>query len=191
MKVVFADSFWKSLKKLQNHNTWWYKTYELFKYDIPNFLRNLRLFRKELWRFRSFDSVYSALFFKRGLELNGEYLLHGNEIDEIRLKKVAMITRAVELLGHYTEDSYIDLAEKELGFEVNSDYLFREEEEEEPADVSEANKKIFALARKIEVEEWEEMWDLVKGRRPVEIKNKEEFDDYYAQDGSGIRGWWD
>ena len=35
MKVEFADTFWKSLKRLSRHETWWYKTYEFFRRDLP------------------------------------------------------------------------------------------------------------------------------------------------------------
>jgi hypothetical protein len=39
----------------------------------------------------------------------------GNEVDEPRLKKVAAMRRAIELIQNYNEDIYIDMAEKELG----------------------------------------------------------------------------
>ena len=45
MDVQFTDSFWKSLKTMNRHQTWWYKTYELFRYKIPYFFENVWYFR--------------------------------------------------------------------------------------------------------------------------------------------------
>ena len=47
MEVQFTDTFFKSLKTLSRHQTWWYKTYELFRYKIPYFFENVWYFRKE------------------------------------------------------------------------------------------------------------------------------------------------
>ena len=45
MKVLFADSFGKSLKRLVWHQHPIYKVYELFRYKIPMFFENLWFFR--------------------------------------------------------------------------------------------------------------------------------------------------
>lgn len=186
MKVEFAPSFWMSLKKLNRHNTWWYKLYELFRYKLPSFFRNIISFRKELWKYRVWDSSYSAAIFKRGLELNGNCIeKYGNEVPESKDKKVLMIKRAVLLLDNYTNDNYIDLAEKELGIKVNTNYTFTNNE---PEDVIESNNKIFARVRTMEDEQWEELWDIIKGRN---IELTEGQDPYIAADGSGLKGWWD
>ena len=63
MKIEFADSFWKSLKTLSRHETWWYKTYEFFRRDLPYFLENIWFFRKELYAFRSWDYSYNLDLF--------------------------------------------------------------------------------------------------------------------------------
>ncbi len=61
MNVQFTDTFFKSLKRLSRQQTWWYKTYELFRYKIPHFVENVWYFRKELWEHRSWDYMYSLM----------------------------------------------------------------------------------------------------------------------------------
>lgn len=186
MKVVFADSFWKSLKKIKKHQTWWYKTYELFRYKIPHFIRNIRYFKKELWVYRSWDSVYSLMLLQKSLERTGNTIeKYGHEVDEIRLKKLSMIRRAVELLNNHNKELYIEMAEKELGYEVNGDNIFSDIR---PVYITNNDKAIFDLAYNIEQEQWNELWEIIKGR---EIIPQDDTDPYYAQDGSGIKGWWD
>lgn len=186
MKIKFAPSFWKSLKKLSRHNTWWYKTYDFFRYNLPSFLRNIKWFRKELWRYRVWDSTYSAMLFKRGLELNCKCIeKYGNEVSETKDKKVDMIKRVVLLLDNYINDKYIELVEKELEMKVDSSYIFTDNE---PSEVTKNNTRIFNRVREMEEEQWEELWDIIKGR---EIEPKEGEDPYFAMDGSGLKGWWD
>lgn len=189
MKITFENSFFASLKKIQKQNTWWYKTLEFFRRDIPWFLKNIYRFRKELWSFRLWEATDSLGIFKRGLILNKKTIEQcGSEVDGVRLKKVAMMNRAIQIIENYIDDKYISIAEAELGLQVNSDYLFGKEEE--PETIRNSNSKIFDKSYEIGEEEWVELWDIIKGRKPI-ITDKNEFDHYYAQDGSGIKGWWD
>jgi hypothetical protein len=55
MEIKFKDSFGKSIERLVRHNSWWYKTYELFRYDLPRFFKNIWKFRKGLWNHYWFD----------------------------------------------------------------------------------------------------------------------------------------
>ena len=108
MKVTFADSFWKSMKVMVRHQTWWYKTYEVFRYKIPMFLENLWFFRKELWSFRSWDYSFNLKLFARSLEKTVNTLeFHGNEIESTRMKKVEKIKRVIYLINN--SDSAIEI----------------------------------------------------------------------------------
>lgn len=186
MKIEFAPSFFKSLKRISLRNRWYWKLWELFRYDLPWFFNNIVRFRKELWRYRTWDSAYSLLLFKRGLEFNKDSMQkYGQEVDSVRLKRIAMITRAIELLDNYCSDKYIEQAEKEIGTEVNHDFLFKQNEE--PEEIKLCNEKIFDKTREIEETQWNELWEIIKGREPVSTEN---VDPYEAQDGSGIKGWW-
>ena len=200
MKVTFADSFFDSLKVMARHQTWWYKTYEVFRYKIPYFFKNLWFFRNELWRFRGWDYSFNLSLFARSLEKTSDTLeFYGSEVESSRLKKVEKIKRVVELIKNSREDQYIYRAEEELG-EIRGENWFLGDDELNPEDM-EHNRKVYARAREIEESEWKEIWDILKGQdideyrtlmgklSPEERGINDLWNDWY--DGSGIRNWWD
>ena len=116
MKIQFANSFSKSIKRLIRHQTWWYKTYEFFRRDLPYFLENIWFFRKELYAFRSWDYSFNLDLFRRSLEKTVDTIEnYGHEVDESRLKKVEKMKRAIQLIKNVRSDEYVRNAEKELG----------------------------------------------------------------------------
>lgn len=200
MKVEFADSFWKSLKRLSRHQTWWYKTYEVFRYKIPMFLENLWYFRKELWSFRSWDYTFNLRLLSRSLEKTVNTLeFHGSEIDITRMKKVVKIKRVIEIIKNINEGNYISKAENELGELKNSDWLWNNIEDTD--EEREHNRKVFDLSNKIEIDEWNELWRILEGQNHDEFKkiyestpdeekhNQDLWNNWF--DGSGIKHWWD
>lgn len=200
MEVKFADSFWKSLKRLAMHQTWWYKTYEVLRYKIPRFVKNIWYFRKELWRFRSWDYTFNLMMLSRSLEKTAYTLeFHGNEINETRFKKVEKIKRVVEIIKSLDESNYIDRAEKELGELKNGDWLFNGVEDTPDEKVH--NRKVYDLATKIENDEWNELFDILRGQNHEEYKKivenateEEKWNlDLWTRwfDGSGMKHWWD
>lgn len=199
MKVTFADSFWKSLKRLSMQQTWWYKTYEVFRYKIPMFFENLWYFRKELWRFRSWDYSFNLMILSRSLEKTAHTLeFHGWEIEETKNKKVEKIKRVIEIIKSLEESNYINRAEKQIG-ELRG-VEFWEDKEDTPED-KEHNKKVFDLSTKIEEDEWEELFTILKGQnhkeyiKLMEAQSEEEKwkTDLWTKwfDGSGMKHWWD
>lgn len=199
MKVGFSDSFADSIKTLIRHQTWWYKTYELFRYDLPRFFKNVWTFRKALWNHYWFDHHGTLQFLEIGLtNISDTIEKYGNEIDEPRLKKVAAMRRAIELIKNYNQDRYIEMAEKELGEIVHHDWEFEPIEgkpgysrlvDKETEEEKIHNRKVFDRALEIENQEWDELFTILKGQDTSKFdKNK----DWYKQfDGSGIKGWWD
>jgi hypothetical protein len=212
MNVGFSDGFFDSLKKINKYETWWYKTYDAIRYDIPRFFKNVWRFRKEMREFQAWDYNYNLSVFRRSLELTGDYLeTKGIEIESSRDKKIAKIREVTELIKRVGNDSYIETAEKELGelilrdweFEESSDHpgsmvLKDSETEEEKAH----NSKVFARSNEIAEQEWKLIWEIIKGQDHQTYINKyqkikestpedemHEYDDWF--DGSGIRGWWD
>ena len=182
MKVKFADSFWESLKRLQRRDRWYNVLWRTIRYNIPNFLKNIWYFKKELYDFEGWDYRFNLNLFQRSLEATADYLEHrGIEVDESRMKKVAKIRRVIELLEKDKQDNYLEQAEAELG-EMHSiawwDGDFREMTEEETAH----NKKVLNRLLEIEEETWDELWQIIKGKK---------FTTYEEYDGSDIRGWWD
>jgi hypothetical protein len=211
MKVGFADSFGDSLKRMIQHQTWWYKTYELFRYDLPRFFKNVWTFRKALWKHYWFDHHGTLMFLEIGLtNISDTVEKYGNEVDGPRLKKVAAMRRAIELIRNYNQDKYIEMAEKEIGELVIHDWEF-EPVEDKPGysrlidkDTDEErihNRKVFDRAHEIEEQEWNELFKILKGQdykeyrelydsqTEEEKKERELWNEWF--DGSGIKGWWD
>ena len=198
MKIKFADSFWESLDKINKRERWYWKAWDFLIYDIPNGVRNIIFFRKEIWNFRPWDHTYNLRIFAKSLEPLRDSIKNGYEVDVPRLKKVAKIKRAIEILNNITEDKYTDIAEAQLGYEVNSEFIFRNDE---PEEIKEANKKIYDLSNEIERKEWKEIWTIFQGQEhshyvmlldkmtSEQRKNDEVWNNWY--DGSGMGHWWD
>ena len=164
------------------------------------FVENLWYFRKELWRFRSWDYTYNLLILKRSLEKTANTLeFYGSEVEGPRMKKVNKIKRVVELINNIDEGHYISRAEAELGKLKNSD--FWETNRKDTPEESAHNRKVFNRSTEIENEEWEELLSILKGQNHDDYKklvetNKTKDDeqrDLWEEwyDGSGIKHWWD
>jgi hypothetical protein len=198
MEVKFADSFWKSLDRMVKRERWYWKTWDFLRYDIPKGIKNIIFFWKVIWNFRPWDYTYNLKIFAKSLEPLRDSIINGNEVDVPRLKKVAKIERAIEILNNITEDRYTDIAEAQLGYEVNSEFIFRDDE---PEEIKEANKKIWDLSREIEDKEWKELWPIFQGQEhsqyvmlldkmtPEQRKDDDVWGNWY--DGSGMGHWWD
>jgi len=199
MEIKFADSFGDSIKRLIRHNTWWYKTYELFRYDLPRFFKNVWTFRKALWNHYWFDHHGTLMFLETGLtHISDTVEQYGNEVDESRLKKVEAMRRAIQLIQNYNNDSYIDMAETELGELILHDWEFEpvpdkpeysQLVDKDTPEEKEHNKKVFDRAREIEKQEWDELFVILKGQDYTKFDKDIDWDKQF--DGSGLRGWWD
>lgn len=197
MKVVFADSFFKSLKRMANRQRWYWKLWDFSRYDLPRGVKNLVFFFPTVWKFRSWDYNYQLRLLKKSLEPLRDSIKNGYEIEITRDKKVAAINRAIEILHNITEDTYIDIAEKKLGYEVDTTHLFSNE----PKEVSKKNTKLFNEARRLEEKEWDELWKIFKGQNSTQFemfKDKAKTEGVNPDDawytwfnGSGMKGWWD
>lgn len=199
MEIKFEDSFGKSIKRLIRHNTWWYKTYELFRYDLPRFFKNIWLFRKALWNHYWFDHHGTLKFLEIGLtDISNNVEKYGTEVDEGRVKKVLAMRRAVQLIRNYNEDRYTEMAEAELGEMILHDWEFEPVPDrpghtrlidKDTPEEKEHNRKVMDRALEIQTQEWDELFEIFKGQ------DYSKFDkdiDFYEQfDGSGINTWWD
>ena len=190
MEVKFADSFFESLKVLKRHNTWWYRTYRTITDDIPQFFKNIYLFRKELYKHRWWDYSFTLMMLKRSLEIQVEGMeKQGWEVKDSLDKKISKIKRVIEILENRVEVNYLELAEKILGPLHDWDFLGNDDNvtEEEKAH----NKKVYALAEKIEKKDFKELWRILEGQdyKSYDKEKHGDFEKWY--DGSGILGWWD
>ncbi len=188
MKVHIADSFGKSLKRLIWHQHWLYRTYALFRYDIPLFVKNVWRFRRELWSHQWWDYRYNLEMLYRSLSITYEGMKEtGNEVSETREPKVKAMGRALELLKYKLDDNYVERAENELGplskwdWEVDEDGVLIDRDTPEQ---KKHNRKVFKRAHEIEEKEWKELWEIIKG-----TKFSKKYDIEY--DGTDMRAWWD
>jgi len=212
MKVKFTDTFSKSLDRLIWHESKIYKTYSLFRYDIPRFFRNLWLFRKNLWNHTWYNGDGSVLpWVKTAVDdMSWRIEKYGLEVDESRLKKVAKMKRLSYLIDVCVKDSFIEEAEKELGFEyIYTNFEFEEVpdktfdnpfgkdgeklyqlKDNETPEQKESNEKLRKRSHEIQKEYWEELCQIIKGPDYDAMKaSNEEWDKLY--DGSDLRAWWD
>ena len=212
MKINITDTFTKSLSKLSMHQTWWYKTYSFIRWDVWHFFSNVWKFRKELYEHRWWDYHFTLQMLYRSITIMEKGMHAGLEVRESREKKIQKMQRLLVLLDNKINDTYIELAEKDLGYEmISKGFEFEEVEEtdsdgkklyrltdNETEEEKELNRKIFDRARELEKEQWNEIWEILKGQDNTEyidmIQQKDttgkqkDWNDWF--DGSGLRGWW-
>jgi hypothetical protein len=135
---------------------------------------------------------------------------NGHEVEESRMKKVAKMRRLSYLIDVCVNDSFIEEAEKELGFEyVYRDFEFEEIEgrtydnplgekneklyqlkDNETPDQKERNEGLLKRSHEIQKEYWEELCAIIKGPDYDAMRaSGEDWDVKY--DGSDLRAWWD
>ena len=205
MEVSFAPSFFKSLKKMRLRATWWYSSYEYLRYDLPNFFKNVWRFRKALTHHYWWDYRGTLDFMETSLNHMADGLEEkGMEVEIPRLKKVAKIRRAAEIIHNIQEGDYISRAEAEVGplpeTELEDDFLACLNREDTPEE-KEQRSKVYKKADEIEEKEWEELWNIFKGQNHAayvmlmdrltkeERREKDIWNEWF--DGTGMRGWWD
>lgn len=188
MEIKFTDSFFESLKVLKRHNTWWYRTYRTITEDIPQFFKNIYLFRKELYQHRWWDYNFTLVMLKRSLEIQVNGMeKEGWEVKETLDKKIVKMKRVIEILENRVEVNYLDLAEEKIGPLYDWDFSSDNVTEEQKAH----NKKVYELAQEIEKKDWKELWRILEGQDYESYDSKKDGDFEKWYDGSGILGWWD
>jgi hypothetical protein len=209
METKFGKTFFKSYGEMLNRQRWFWKTWDLFRYDIPRFFRNIWLFRKNLWNHTWYNGDSSVLpWVKTAVDdMAWRIEKYGHEVDESRLKKVAKMRRLSYLIEVCVKDAFVEEAEKQLGI----DYIYNKIEFEEISENSidnpegeklyimkdtdtpeqkEHNQKILKRSHEIQKEYWDELFQIIKGPDYDAIRESDEdFDELY--DGSDLRAWWD
>ena len=202
MEVKFKNTFFESFKRMINRERWHWKLWDLFRYDIPRFFRNLWLFRKNLWNHTWYNGDSSVLpWVKTAVDdMAWRIEKHGHEIEESRMKKVAKMRRLSYLIDVCVKDEFIEEAEKELGFKyvyypfefeevLGNDKVYTLKQNETPED-KENNSKLLNRSHEIQKEYWEELCAIIKGPDYDAMRaSDEDWDKLY--DGSDLRAWWD
>ena len=187
--------------------SWLDAFYSFFRYELTNLFKNIWLFRKDLWKFRWYDYGYTLNILQTSLEAMEKGMHNGYEVPESRNKKIAKMQRSIQILNNIKTTNYYELAENELHLKYtyvpfdfeplknNPEYFKLVSKESK--EVKETNRKISDRAREIEQSEWNELWDIFKGRdinEYIKLRKENEkdnglYDNWF--DGSGMLGWWD
>jgi hypothetical protein len=172
-----------------------------FSNNLNNFYRNIWNFRKSLWSFRWWDYSYTLYILQDSLKEMSKGLEHkGTEVKETRMKKVQKINRVIELIENIKQTNFIEQAEKELGelydLEVTFDEipdrpdlkrLVTEGDEEQ----LKHNNSVYKRAQEIEEQQFNEVFDILKGQDINEYRKMKNPSWNKWFDGSGINHWWD
>lgn len=174
------------------------KIYDLFRYDITRFVKNFWRFRKNLWNFRWYDYSYTLSLLRTSLQIMADNVeTKGYEVDVSRLKKVAKMRRAIQIIDNMDFLTHLEMAEKELGSLHESNWEFVPDGTEHYSVKNDLsleekthNHKVYERSREIENEEWNELWKILRGQRHEDYKKSNvEWDEWF--DGSGMNTWWD
>jgi hypothetical protein len=184
--------------KLKKFTMWFNRTTGIVRlkyfllYDMPNFVRNVWLFRKSLTQFHWYNLDSTLMFMKESLDHSIPlYESRGNEVPESRELKIEKMKRLQYLLYCRFEYNYIDLAEEELGKLPTNPFRFEKLDDGSDRYVMKSNlteeeqdheTKVYDRASEIEKQQWDEIIEIIKGK--VIINFKRDFD------GTGIRNWW-
>jgi hypothetical protein len=135
--------------------------------------------------------------------------INDHEIEDTKNKKILQMNRVIQILDNIIDDNYIEMAEKESnkeivyrGFEFipieNSEYFEMKDDLTESE--SESNRTIYTLSNTIGENEWNELWDILKGKDYESFIRTKEYDELSDEDkektfndiydGSDLRGWW-
>jgi hypothetical protein len=186
--------------KLVNFSNW-------IVLDIPNFFRNIWIFRKELISHSPWDYAHSLKFLKQSLIQSASYFeTRGMEIEETRLKKIYYIKRCIYLIDCIINDDFSDMAEKQLSIN-HSKNVFEFQEvivdgnkyysmiDLRSDDEKDQDNKIMIHSKKIEKEVWIELFDILRGdifeydyMTDPKFKNKSYQE---IKTGRGLMNWWD
>jgi hypothetical protein len=180
--------------------TWFGRTKRFLMRDLPNFFRNIYKFRKALWNHHWWDYSGTLDFIEIGInDIANGVEKKGVEVEHSRMKKVAKMRRATEIIKNIREDRYFDIVEAEMGRGLsgfNYDFIpledkpgFLEMVDKDSEEEQEFKRKYFSRIRELEEIEWNELWEILKGQHPSVYANEGNWDDIF--DGTGMRGWWD
>lgn len=190
MKMKYKDSIFEKIVDFFWYDCKLWKAKDVLFIDIPNFLKNIWFFRKELCRHQWWDYTYTLEMLHRSLVIMESKMHSGKEIRETRDKKIQKMQRAITILESMIEHDYIERAEEELGKihirpiiweKIENEDLYKLVDDDTLAEKRHATK-VYKRARQIENKEWKELWDILKGKK---------FTNWDHYDGGGLNNWWD
>ena len=151
-------------------------------YNIKWGLWALRKYFRVVWGMRDYDYHYNLHMMKFQLELLCERIeFRGNEVEEDRMKKVKDMRRVIELINNVLEDNFAERCGYDHNYKIklvkcedNSEFF--ELVTTETVEQKEVNSKALNKSFKLQEDEWNELWDIIKKGRVADC---------------GMQGWWD
>jgi hypothetical protein len=132
-------------------------------------------------------------------EMSDNLETKGLEVEIPRMKKVEKMRRAIQIIKNFDGIGHIEMAEKEIGELAINPIEFKDSEsrpgsyemvDNDTPEEKKHNNDVYARAREIEEQEWNELWEIFKGQDIKTYKpKKQDWNDWF--DGTGMRGWWD
>lgn len=183
--------------------------WDYIRYEVPQGIKNFWLFRKAVWHYKWYSGEYYVFYLMKTAiaDMAKNIESKGIEVESSRLKKVAKMKRVVELMDHFINDDFIEIAEKELGPVINNTIKFKpsatwpgcfEMADSDSKQEKDHNRKVFNRASELETQMWAEIWTILKGQDHTQYimladKNKDPNRDIWEEwyDGSNLRNWWD
>jgi hypothetical protein len=168
---------------------------------IVNFIKNIWLFRKNLYNYAWYGGEYSILpWIKTSVDdMSSKMEKYGHEVEEERFKKIEKMKRLSYLIDVFLEDKLREVVEQELNIKYEFKYDFVPVDESETTfrmvsnetPVQELNNaKIRKRVLELEKQYWEELWSIMKGPDYIRWrKDGKSWEEWY--DGTDIRNWWD
>lgn len=178
-----------------------YRTEEKYRSSV-RFIKNAWKFRKALSQIYWWDYqgllVFMEIFFKT---MADNIETRGNEERNSRMKKVYQMRRACYILNNHIEYKFLELAEKELGSYIDFDIdfvptdktnqTFEMLETNLTQEQKDHNHKLLERSNEIEIEQWNEFCEILKGTE-VSEQNNLSYESYVEKtDGRGLKTWWD
>ncbi len=152
-----------------------------FYHDVKWFLKNLWVFRKQMWKFRPWDFYHNFQLFAFSLELLSNQIRNGVEEERSATKKSDAIDELVGLMKTLSEDDFEMYEEYSNGdkfiitpAKYNNEYKKRR---------NKALKRIFRIIKGQDDKEFE----------GIDLTSSEEHYDKWVEkfDGTGYYGWWE
>jgi hypothetical protein len=168
------------------------RIYDFFRYNLPRFIKNFWVFRKDIYYFRP-DIENSHLWFLH-TSLTETLKMHMNnhiEGDIVHDKIIQQIQRAIVLLTIHINDTYLDEAKKILRLKYNNTFSMPIYDPAIGDTISAKNIMLMEQAFKLEERNWEELWQIIKGQN---LKERGEPDNNGFPEnfnGMGINHWGD
>lgn len=144
-------------------------------YNFKNGISNLKTFFWTIWKWRSWDFQYNLEVLGKTIEVYLEKSQYSPamEIDESRIPKETKMKRVLVIIKNIKEDDYLNAAETELGIKYPfKDIDFKEVEihgqpmfemiDNHTDEENEIIKKLITRSNEIQMDEWNELWDIIK-----------------------------